>query len=477
MRLAPAIGAVGSVLLAIWPIEAPRVSGARATMVSQAATWSRQPEGVGLLLPSVWHGHTADRAVLSLILTDASAEMRLHGLAPDDPEALAWTASLERLAGHPAVSGRLVRDLGAAADPSVEAARNAWAANRDPTQTNRKANAQASAVRDWIWRMRDTRWPQLRYLVIAGDDRVVPFYRLRIDPPPGDLDWATEADYFREGTVSAGSTVGAALAADLSLTDDYYAAPALTEWSSGAHGLPLPAISVGRLVERPLQQTAIVEAFLARPSLEARTSLLAGYDFMQDGLLAVAPALRRAAPEATITLLEGDAWTIGDLRRALFEREPDVFFFAQHSSHYHAETPNNGALLVDEVLGASADVSGMLVVGLACHAGLNVPGTDHPKPLDFPEAWLARGATLVASPGWVYGGDRLDPGRRWQEELIPLFAEHLFASGETTVGEALAAAKRDYLSRQTEETPWHAKTVIGTLLYGLPMSKVHGGTR
>ena len=59
---------------------------------------------------------------------------------------------------------------------------------------------------------------------------------------------------------------------------------------------------------------------------------------------------------------------------------------------------------------------------------------------------------------------------------LPLMAEftRLLVEGDgSSVGEAIAAAKRDYFWETSALNHFHAKTMAGTVLYGLPM--VTGG--
>lgn len=163
-------------------------------------------------------------APATLILTDASAAAALFELPPGGPEMRDWTTALADLATDPRIDGELVLDP-ATLGVDVSTALAAWRRNHDPTQTNRRANALAESLQRAIQRRGDLLEGGPRYIVIAGDDRVIPLYRLRIDPPTvGRSEWATETVYFSEGrgSVAAGSTVGAALSADMTLTDDLY---------------------------------------------------------------------------------------------------------------------------------------------------------------------------------------------------------------------------------------------------------------
>jgi hypothetical protein len=434
------------------------------------------PGNTTLFLPISASNVDLPAAPRTLILTDATALAEGFGLAADDPEMVAWRQAIEALSAHPSVQGRLVLDI-AGTDDTVAAAYRAWRTNHDPTQWNRKANAVVRALHDWVWERRPDTFFHLRWIVIAGDDRVVPFFRLAIAPPPAEepserANWVTEDEYFDEtGLVGAGTTVGAALQAGLTLTDDFYGAPQALDWPM-ARELPAQVLPVGRLVEGPSDMTGLIQAYLENGILDVDSALLAGYDFMQDGLEASEPNLARTLPGSRLTRLIGPNWTVDELKQSLFGRRHDLFYFAAHANHSNLETPSSGILTATDVVSATVDFRGTLAVGLACHAGLNVPGDDHPAPLDFPEAWARQGATFVASSGWAYGGDRNETGLWYQEVLLARYTELLAGDGGATVGGALVRAKGDYLEGIDTPSSFHAKTIAGTTLYGLPMYRV-----
>jgi len=324
----------------------------------------------------------------------------------------------------------------------------------------------ALALRAWIAAKR-AELPFLHYVVLAGDDRIVPHLRQPIGAPttPGD-GWVGEREYFDTGVVGPGSGVGRALASDLTLTDDVYGAAGPRAW--GDRTLWLPDLAVGRLVERPSDMTATIDAFLALGGeLEVRRSLVAGYDFMQDALDASDGLLARRLGDGQRTRLF-DLWSVDALRAALFGTRQDVAMLAVHAAHYAHEAPDGGRVTAAEVVGAPADLAGTLVTAVACHAGLNVPGPNHPEPLDFPEAWARRGATFVGSTGWAYGEPHVTA---YQEALMADLTRELVVGGSGAIGDALVAAKQRYY-REHPVTRLHVQTLAGTMLYGLPMLRV-----
>lgn len=113
-------------------------------------------------------------------------------------------------------------------------------------------------------------------------------------------------------------------------------------------------------------------------------------------------------------------------------------------------------------------------IRLRCsNAGLNVPGSVHREPVDFPEVWAGWGAAAVGATAWAYGG-RTE--RAYLEDLLARFTEHLFEAGLGTVGDALVSAKRAYYQQHAFDS-FHEKTLVATTLYGLPMLEVRAGAR
>jgi len=425
--------------------------------------------------------------ISTLILLDRQRLERLVGAGAGDLDALA--RALEQFAAHPHVRGRLVTDF-TSATPAIQQAYAAWDADiTDPA----KANAAATAASAWITESRRD-LTRLRYVVLVGDDRVVPHFRVPIVPPedsggghgigaatgrhigPGaDDGWRSEEVYRRQADLGARTTVGSALNGDYTLSDDVYGArgPVAAQGQDVyARDLYVPELAVGRLVEHPRAMTAVLNAFLARDGVvQLDRALTAGYDFMADAARRADDLLGAAgmSPDRRRGLL-GDGLTAAALRNALLGTRQDLSFVAAHANHYLVETPA-GTMSAAEWASATADLAGTVNLALACHGGLSVPGTDHGpsgQPLDFPEAWLGRGGMLVGTTGWAYGMT----GRvAYGEELLSEVVRQLAVGSGTSIGDALVAAKRSYHTAH-DLNAMHAKTLAATVLYGLPMYRV-----
>lgn len=409
----------------------------------------------------------------TLILTDVDAVRSAWGLAADSPEYLDWLDSLRALQADATVGGLLITDLKTETNAAVRAAFTDWRANDDPAATNAKANALAAVLRDWIWDKRATDLPRLQYIVIAADDRVIPFQRLAITPPAIDTGWRAEAGYLADAGIDTDSTVGRALAANLILTDDIYAAPAPlgADAAPDAPELHLPELSVGRLAERPIQMMAAVDAFFQQDgAITLGSTLVAGAGAHLDASDAADRALTEAGLAAGARLrLADNSWTSTHLHAQLLDSRRDLFFAATAGSHSALDAPGGGQISPADVMAARHQLSGTLAVALASHAGLNLPGPSHGKRLDWPEAWLARGAAFVGPTSYAYG---LDGELQYGEKLLTHFLRIAAQGDGRVLGDSLVAAKQDYLGDLGAVSPFHAATMAGTVLYGLPMARV-----
>lgn len=408
-------------------------------------------------------GRTDTGESRTLILTDPARLAALHGVAGDSSTMLAWRAALDRLALHDRVRGRIV-DLGRLDDdPTLKAAYQDWATQaQDPQNANRLA----AALQTWLQAQR-LATPTLRYVVLAGDDRLIPFARLSVFPVDGTSgDWSHESDYLAESAIPPSSGTGLALAADTTLTDDIYGARGSIAWRAHQR-LYVPELAVGRLLEGPTDMIRSIEHFLARDGrLELRSGVVAGWDFMEDGARQVNQTLagRQAEPRTGDTFL-GSRWGTAELGARLAAGALDLLFVAMHADHRQLEGPDRRQLGPAELWpGVDGDT---VVFGLACHAGLNVPTVREPNapPDDLAELWLRRGAVIVGSTGWAYG---MDGQLGYQERLMADFAEQLLAGDGTAIGDALVGAKQHYFAQHLLNQ-YHAKTLAGTNLYGLPM--------
>ena len=108
----------------------------------------------------------------------------------------------------------------------------------------------------------------LKYVVVIGDDSVVPFFRY-----PDNAGLGPESGY--APPVADDTASEASLRSNYTLGQDAYGA--LTDLSIKGSVVPLPDLSVGRLVESPTDITAALQRFTARAGAPLTPTLDPGH--------------------------------------------------------------------------------------------------------------------------------------------------------------------------------------------------------
>ncbi len=399
-----------------------------------------------LSVHQVW-ANPADSIYRTLILTNHAQLEALYG--PTSTASL--MTGLEQLATHPSVSGTIIL---LDDDPAVAAAYTDWQAQLTSTL---KANAVTEAIRNLILTQASLS-PKIEYIVLVGDDRVLPFRRLPDPTPRTDY---LERDY---SGLLVTTTVGAALADNMVLSDDFYGN--IDGPVSGT--IYLPALAVGRLVETPDEMLAVIEAFLVHDGLAVQSGLVAGYDFLQDAAQSTCSALQ-ADRLATDCDLIGNAWTSPDLINRLQGKNWDIASLYLHADHARLGTPGFGNIIsASEVISWTNLLSGTLIYSIGDHSGLNVP-PETPRSIDWPQTWLSHGAMYVANTGYAWG---LWGNIGLSEQLGALFSQQLVNDRSVTVGRALTSTKRLYFDSDTSWSGYDEKVVTEMTFYGLPMYRI-----
>src|SRR6185437_14466119 len=343
-------------------------------------------------------------------------------------------------------------------------------------------NLVASEIKSIVDAYRATN-PLLRYVVIVGSDDAIPFFRY-----PDQTLLGEESGYVPP--VSSNSASEASLRGDFVLSQDAYGAA--TQISLGVSEFPIPGTAVGRLVETPAEIAGMIDAYVAaNGSVSPSSSLVTGYDFLQDAADAVSVELQagtghtpdtlitpnNVSPADTRSYASGGPWTASDLRAKLLTTRHDVMFLAGHFNANSALAADFTTSMITSELATSADLSNALVFSAGCHAGYNLVDTDAINgvtfPLDWAQAFAQRKATLVAGTGYQYGDTEF---LEYSERLYLDFAKELRAGTAGTaipVGEALVKAKRAYLAATPDVRGLHAKAVLEATLFGLPMLGVN----
>jgi hypothetical protein len=381
--------------------------------------------------------------------------------------------ALAALAARPEVRGVVV-DVGA--DPAV-AFFNAQADQYFDCPFAK--NLVAGAIKDVVDRSRSGN--ALQYVVLVGDDSVIPFFRY-----PDEALLGPERNYVPP--VKDLTPSQASLRLDRVLSQDAYGSRCNVSLKSGQ--LPLGDLAVGRLVQSAPDVLGMLAAYLGTSNGVApapASSLVTGYDFLADDATAVASELTQAIGAVPDTLISPNnlppalCWTADNLRQALFGKRHDLIFLAGHFSASETLAADYSThVFASEMAATSNDFRNTLVVSPGCHSGYNIVTADSirfvtPEP-DWAQAAARKQATLVAGTGYQYGDtDFIEYSERLYLEFMQALRT---GSGPVSVGQALVNAKHAYLEATPEMRGIHTKTYLEATLFGLPMLSVNfPGTR
>ena len=356
--------------------------------------------------------------------------------------------------------------VGVDANAGVSGAMATW--NADPGSPA-KANAVVRAINAVVDGLRgQPNGAGIRYLVLVGGDRVIPFARLE--------DYTTianEAGYAQ--SLGTGNELTAALGAGTMLSDDAYADTSPVQYLN--RQLFVPNLAVGRLVETPGQIVAALTRYRDFDGrLDPTTGRVAGYDFLRDGAEQVRQELdaRAGVNSPAEPTLIGDAWTRQNLIDALLPATPPgLASLNGHADHFrlmppspaNATTRPQPFTTTDLTATAAATLPNRLVFSMGCHAGLSVADAIvGQQALDWPQAYSAEGATYLGNTTFGYGDSLVVA---YSEELNRLLAEQIRAGGP--IGDALRLAKQAYFSTRGVFGVYDEKAMAAFTLYGLPM--------
>jgi CSLREA domain-containing protein len=322
----------------------------------------------------------------------------------------------------------------------------------------------------------------LRYVVIVGNDDVVPFFR-----SPDTAGLGNESGY--QPPVDDASPSQANLRRGYILSQDAYGAgPTLR---AGTTEVVLPELAVGRLVETAAEATTMLDAYLATANGVVETpssAFVSGYDFLSDAATAIAGELAlglNAAPRSLIadpqkSPNDPSMWTATQLRTELLRTDAtgdgaDLMYLAGHFDGNSALAADHRTSLQASVVANDAvPLTNAVIFSNGCHSGYNIvaahaiPGiTDE---LDWAQAFARKGATLIGGTGYQYGDSEF---LEYGERLYLNFSRQLrTGTGPVAVGAALVAAKQRYLAETPQPFDIHNKTVAIATLWGLPMLKI-----
>jgi len=346
---------------------------------------------------------------------------------------------------------------------AVAAAYAAWTSTTSPQ--NYCSPAKANDVVRSIGTLLDSiTAPTVKYIVLVGDDPVIPYGRL-LD----NTSYANERGYATTFLGTSNNEYLSTFGLGFLPSDDPYGA----SHYSGT-GPYTPDLSVGRLTETPTQIASLINQYVQRGGAFTPTrSVVTGYDFLKDGAQAVA----NGALPAPVTLIN-DTWSKASLTGALFPGATgEIDSINAHFDHNRALPADENLAGRETNLFTTADISSRgasavlarLGLTMGCHSGLAVSDKVVSAGLqpDWPQTWGAGGgAGWMGNTGFGLGDTA---AVAYSERLNALFAQRL--DGTMTVGQALMFAKQEYAAIPYL-TDYDLKVIDESTLYGLPMYRL-----
>ncbi|UCC85560.1 MAG: hypothetical protein JSV81_11890 [Anaerolineales bacterium] len=425
--------------------------------------WSPQ-YGVGS--PGAVYDGSGNNPPRTLILTHQGRLEATYGVA----ETSQLMSKLQQLAGEDSVRGIVVP---VETDGLVSTKYGVWNGSYCSVEA---ANDVAAEIRRLAQDYLNNN-PSIEYIVLAGSDEIIPFYRV-----PDEVQIANEQDYALASGTDLLSPSFWALAQGYILTQDYYVDADPLLWRG--RQLYIPDKAIGRLVETPGQMMNIINNYLdpvTRGTTNVSSCLATGYEFLTDGTQAIQNSLESFG--ASVTTLNHDFWTAADLTEVwpLAEPRPDLVSVNAHFEHWNAIPAAGSALFTNSGITGSDTFTNTIAYSMGCHAGLNVPDgsvdlleADPGRVTipDFPQAFAQQSAAAwVANTGYGYGETVTVAD---SEQLMLFFTQELGRYQSVSVGQALVEAKKRFV----DDTGvggfgvYEEKSMIEATLYGLPMHRV-----
>jgi hypothetical protein len=340
-------------------------------------------------------------------------------------------------------------------------------------------NLVAQAIRDIVNSYRDSAGT-LQYVVLAGGDNVIPFFRYA-----DGAGMAPESGF--TAPVDGPTAAYASLQGNLVFGQDAYGS--LTDLTMKGGVLPVPDLAVGRLVETPAEISGQIDNYITTPVLPSASSLSTGYSFLTSAADAINTSftaggargdtlITNQGVKTTDTTLNNTpspdrSWTATDLKNALFNSRHDLVFLGGHFNAQGALAADNSTSVYTTDLEAHPSrLTNSLVISVGCHSGFNLQDSDSSAPgsqLDWPQEMARQGATFIGGTGYQYEDTDF---LAYSAKLYAGVAQQLLtgrAGTPVAVGQALVKAKLDYLNGLGSITGIDQKALIESTMYGLPM--------
>ena len=434
-------------------------------------------------------------AANTLILVNQTRTQQLYGAASRTAVTDAITRLTTYLNANPQLGLNPVV-VPVDGDPSVRAAYATWDSAPGACSPD-AANTVVARINSIV---NPTR-AQFKHIVIVGGDQLIPMARLS-----DRTEVANEYDFRHEfdGDLAAPNASGRNAATShlwesSILSDEPYGDAAAR--SLGDRYLYVTDVGLGRLVETPAEIVDALDTFVRfQGTLQISTAAVLGYDFLADGSAKVASELTSAALTRGVdadladgyvgNAATGRAWDRVDAVAAISRARTNALISLNaHFDHYRALpavgdqvpgfTDNLIAETVASGLGTGPDLSQSLVFSMGCHSGLSVSdiliGSTNQ---DWAQQLGKERALFVGNTGFGYGDTA---SVAYTEQLMTLFADQVTSPfdldpsatvSSSTVGQALAWAKNQYVAGLQTFSVYDEKAVMESTFFGLPFYRV-----
>ena len=412
----------------------------------------------------------------TLILTDKKRMSDVYGAnnvsSLFDTNTTNSPNSLYALAARPDVSGVVVP---VEANNAVNSAYDYWDGHPCSPEA---ADGVVAAINKYVDQLR-AGLTQLRYIVIAGDDQILPMARIQDHiAVENETTFANDETYKDSSGVLHDNQLSSALRDGYVLSDDAYGDVNPFAWLNGQAFVP--DIAVGRLVEQPTDITNAIKSYISSNGVRTpNAAYTAGYDFNADGAQQVANTVAPRVPPGAAATSINSTWTKADAVNGMTTAAHGFISVNAHYDAYralpaHEFTTNSTADLL-KTTDLPSSLSNSILFTIGCHAGLSVADTfvnvatasptDLARVNDWAQSTSNHGGLLAGNTGYGYGDDT---AVAYSEKLMANFAAAL--NGTMTVGQALVSAKQSYLHLPLAAVD--AKVMEQATFYGLPMYRV-----
>jgi hypothetical protein len=280
----------------------------------------------------------------------------------------------------------------------------------------------------------------IRYILIVGDDGVIPFYRVP------DLVNVTE---WNEASYAAGGLRGSSFY----FTDDNYA---------DLNDDGFVDVAIGRVLGDDIEQ---LKNMLSRSPIFDNASLTAGGCPFDDAAISASLA-SKAVGFAVTEILEAPLLTQFPIQM----RDKSLIFYSYHADHFgYHDGMGNYFLSPLNLMIEDLEDKEVAVVSMGCHSGFVLDDMNSSNSIIL--AWIESGAKCIVSPSGYAFGDTTKY-LVLTEEVVTDFTDNVL-SGQS-FGYAMMNTKKNYFAKWSKvlETDY-SKSVVeksakGMILFGDP---------